>query len=281
MIDVVGVRFDNNVRIYYFDPCGLKLRKQDRVIVESMHGLEVVTVVKENQQVADVDIVLPIKPIIRKVTKQDQEQLKMNYKLEKDAYYYFLKELAKVPLEMRLVSVKYSFDRKYVIFCYTADDRVDFREFVKKLALKLRTRIEMRQISMREKARYFGGVGPCGYDLCCSTFLSDLRGSTIKMVKNQKLSLIPERISGLCGKLLCCIRYENETYLELSEYLPDTNKRITTIDGEGKVIYVNVLTQQIDVLFIDEKGNKIRKKYDYNEYRDALISPNQNKGKEQ
>lgn len=272
MIEVVGVRFKQGTRTYYFDPGEIRYCKDTKVIVETKNGLETGTVILENQQIAEDDIVLPLKCVIRQMTDDDWEKVKNNVENEKKAETVFLEKIIEEALDIQLVDVRYNFDATHVVFSYTADNRVDFRNLVKKLAQTLRIRIEMRQINMREKARLIGGVGPCGYDLCCNTFLQDLHGSTIKMVKNQKLTLVPERISGLCGKLLCCLRYENDTYTELAALLPDVNQRIKTPDGIGKVIYVNVLTQKIDVLFVSDSNVYTKKQYNYHELQDALLT---------
>ncbi|GBU10635.1 stage 0 sporulation protein [Erysipelotrichaceae bacterium] len=271
MIEVVGVRFQRNKRIYYFNPQKKKLRTGAKVLVENVNGLEVVTVVKENKMIVEADIVLPLKLVVRILTKEDWEQVRTNEEKEEKASNIFMELIKKEALPMRLVAAKYNFDSSHLTFTYTADERVDFRQLVKKLAATFQVRIEMRQINMREKAALIGGVGPCGYDLCCSTFLNDLYGTTIKMVKNQKLSLIPERISGLCGKLLCCVRYEDDVYTILSEHLPDVNQRIQTPEGEGKVIYVNVLTQNVDVLFVKENGTKYRETFKYDSIKKELL----------
>lgn len=271
MIEVVGVRFERNKRIYYFNPGNKKYRQDSKVLVENVNGLEVVTVVVENKFVEDEDIVTPLKSVVRVLTKEDWEQVRKNKTAEKEAEKIFTQFAERDEIPLRLVAAKYNFDAKHLLFTYTADERIDFRELVKKLAAKFHVRIEMRQINMREKASLVGGIGPCGYDLCCSSFLNDLYGSTIKMVKNQKLSLIPERISGLCGKLLCCIRYEDAVYTELSEHLPDVNQQIETPDGTGKVVYVNVLTQSVDVLFFEKNGTRTRRQYGYDTVKSQLL----------
>ncbi|MGL5042946.1 MAG: PSP1 domain-containing protein [Culicoidibacterales bacterium] len=272
MIEVIGVRFEKNKRIYYFNPGNKFYRQNAKVLVENANGHDIVTVVKENQKVEESDVVLPLKNVIRVLSKEDWEQHRKNNEAELKAADIFVDMVEGAEMPLRLVSAKYNFDATHLLFTYTADDRVDFRELVRRLASKFRVRIEMRQISIREKASQIGGIGPCGYDLCCSSFLNDLYGSTIKMVKNQKLSLIPERISGLCSKLLCCIRYEDDVYTVLSEFLPDVNQWIDTPDGNGKVIYVNVLTQVVDVLFTDVKGVKTRGKYHYDTVRKQLLA---------
>jgi len=270
MIEVVGVRFKQGTRTYYFDPNHIFYKRHTEVIVETKNGLEVGIVNSANQKVDEADIVLPLKKVIRKMTRADQQQLQQNNETAEQTQAIFLEKVKEEALDIQLVNVSYNFDATHVVFSYTADGRIDFRNLVKKLAYTLRVRIEMRQINMREKARMIGGIGPCGYDLCCSTFLHDLHGATIKMVKNQRLTLVPERISGLCGKLLCCLRYENDIYTELAETLPDVNQIIQTPDGEGKVVYLNVLSQQVDVLFVNEQGIYTKKRYAYEELKPML-----------
>jgi Uncharacterized homolog of PSP1 len=272
MVEVVGVRFNRNLRIYYFDPQHKQYKKNDRVIVETVNGLDVVTIAVANKTVAEEDVVLPLKPVARALTPEDLKQLEQNEKNAKRAEQIFRKTLTELEeqLDLQLVNVRYNFDATHVVFNYTADERVDFRVLVRKLATQLHVRIEMHQINLREKARIIGGIGPCGYDMCCASFLHDLHGSTIKMIKNQKLSLIPERISGLCGKLLCCIRYENDIYTELAALLPDVNQIIDTPDGKGKVVYVNVINQKIDVQFIGKNGAPTRRQYEYAALKEQL-----------
>jgi cell fate regulator YaaT (PSP1 superfamily) len=270
MIDVIGVRLGNGSRLHYFDPQDVFYSKDTDVIVQTPNGLEVGRVSAPNKKTAPTDVALPLKPVVRKVTAEDVEIFQKNQTLAQKATRVFIKAAEEEGLDMRLVDAHYNFEATHVIFTYTADARVDFRNLVKKLAKLLRVRIEMHQISMREKARIVGGIGPCGYDLCCNTFLQDLHGSTIKMVKNQRLTLVPERISGLCGKLLCCLRYENEMYTELAQVLPDVNEVITTPDGTGKVIYVNIITQKVDVLIQNRSGSTSKKQYHYSELKDSL-----------
>lgn len=270
MVEIVGIQFDNNIRVYYFNPQGKRYHKGERVIVNSNNGLELVTVSVPNKKVKKEDVVLPLKNIERKAIKEDFQKVEKQEKYIERAIQVFNRLVKEEKLELKLVSARYSFDGSQITFRYTADNRVDFRELVKKLARELNRRIEMRQINMREKASMIGGVGPCGYDLCCRTFLNDIHGSTIKMVKNQKLSLIPERISGVCDKLLCCLRYEDDMYTELSEHLPDVKQKVVTPDGEGQVVYVNVLSQKVDVVVKLSNGNFQRKQYPYSELRDVL-----------
>jgi len=270
MIDVIGVRFRKGSRMYYFDPQDISYPKDTDVIVATPNGLEVGTVSAPNKKTEPTDVALPLHPVVRKMTEEDKDRLQKNERLASKAKKVFNQSAEEEKLDIHLVEAHYNFEATHVIFTYTADGRVDFRSLVKKLAKMLRVRIEMRQINMREKARLVGGVGPCGYDLCCNTFLQDLHGSTIKMVKNQRLTLVPERISGLCGKLLCCLRYENDMYMELAELLPDVNETIETPDGTGKVVYVNIITQKIDVLIGDKSSGLLKKQYHYEELKDHL-----------
>jgi len=279
MIDVIGVRFRNGSRMYYFDPKNVFYSKNTNVIVETQNGLEVGIVSAPNKKTAPTDVALPLKHVVRELTPKDEERLQKNKQLAIKAKKVFAAGIKEEGLSINLVEAHYNFEATHVVFTYTADARVDFRNLVKKLAKNLRVRIEMHQINMREKARLVGGIGPCGYDLCCNTFLQDLHGSTIKMVKNQRLTLVPERISGLCGKLLCCLRYENDMYTELAEMLPDVNQVIETPDGTGKVVYVNIITQKIDVLIGDKPSSAIKKQYHYDELKDKLKEANVNASK--
>ncbi|MBA2876687.1 PSP1 domain-containing protein [Thermaerobacillus caldiproteolyticus] len=247
MYNVVGVRFKKAGKIYYFDPGELTIPNGEFVIVETVRGIEFGKVVISNKQVGENDIVLPLKKVIRIADAKDKLVVEENKKAAQEAYHICLKKVEEHGLEMKLVDVEYTFDRNKVIFYFTADGRVDFRELVKDLAAIFRTRIELRQIGVRDEAKMLGGIGPCGRMLCCSTFLGDFDPVSIKMAKDQNLSLNPTKISGLCGRLMCCLKYENDEYETAKEQLPDLGEYIETPHGLGKVIGLNILERVLQV----------------------------------
>ncbi|GLB61536.1 PSP1 domain-containing protein [Cytobacillus sp. NCCP-133] len=249
MYDVVGVRFKKAGKIYYFDPGDLAIQKDDFVIVETVRGVEYGKVVIAPKQVDEHDVVLPLKKVLRIADQKDRMIVEENKQAAKEAYEVCCEKVNTHQLDMKLVDVEYTFDRNKVIFYFTADGRVDFRELVKDLAAIFRTRIELRQIGVRDEAKMLGGIGPCGRMLCCSTFLGDFDPVSIKMAKDQNLSLNPTKISGLCGRLMCCLKYENDEYEAAKEQLPDLGEWIETPDGPGKVVGLNILERvlQVDV----------------------------------
>ncbi|MBB5325865.1 cell fate regulator YaaT (PSP1 superfamily) [Anoxybacillus tepidamans] len=247
MYNVVGVRFKKAGKIYYFDPGDLTIQTGEFVIVETVRGIEFGKVVISNKQVDEHDIVLPLKKVIRIADAKDKMVVEDNKKAAQEAYQICLKKVEEHGLEMKLVDVEYTFDRNKVIFYFTADGRVDFRELVKDLASIFRTRIELRQIGVRDEAKMLGGIGPCGRMLCCSTFLGDFDPVSIKMAKDQNLSLNPTKISGLCGRLMCCLKYENDEYETAKEQLPDLGEYIETPHGVGRVVGLNILERVLQV----------------------------------
>ncbi|ANB60546.1 PSP1 domain-containing protein [Anoxybacteroides amylolyticum] len=247
MYNVVGVRFKKAGKIYYFDPGDLTIQTGEFVIVETVRGIEFGKVVISNKQVDENDIVLPLKKVIRIADAKDRMVVEDNKKAAQEAYEICLKKVEEHGLEMKLVDVEYTFDRNKVIFYFTADGRVDFRELVKDLAAIFRTRIELRQIGVRDEAKMLGGIGPCGRMLCCSTFLGDFDPVSIKMAKDQNLSLNPTKISGLCGRLMCCLKYENDEYETAKEQLPDLGEYIETPHGVGRVVGLNILERVLQV----------------------------------
>lgn len=253
MYNVVGVRFKKAGKIYYFDPDGLNIEKNSFVIVETARGVEYGKVVIANKQVDEEDVVLPLKKVLRVATEKDREQVIANKNAAREAFHIGLKKIAEHQLEMKLIDVEYTFDRNKVIFYFTADGRVDFRELVKDLAAIFKTRIELRQIGVRDEAKMLGGIGPCGRMLCCSTFLGDFEPVSIKMAKDQNLSLNPAKISGLCGRLMCCLKYESEEYENAKEQLPDLGEFIETTHGTGKVVGLNLLDRIIQVELIEQQ----------------------------
>ncbi|WML42503.1 stage 0 sporulation family protein [Neobacillus sp. PS3-40] len=247
MYDVVGVRFKKAGKIYYFEPGDLSIQKDDFVIVETVRGVEYGKVVIARKQVGEHDVVLPLKKVVRIADQKDRMIVEENKQAANEAYTVCNEKVIEHQLDMKLVDVEYTFDRNKVIFYFTADGRVDFRELVKDLAAIFRTRIELRQIGVRDEAKMLGGIGPCGRMLCCSTFLGDFDPVSIKMAKDQNLSLNPTKISGLCGRLMCCLKYENDEYEAAKQQLPDLGEVIDTPLGSGKVVGLNLLERVLQV----------------------------------
>lgn len=249
MINVVGVRFRTEGKVYYFDPGELEIRRGDHIIVETARGLEYATVSFPKHGVTDDKVVLPLKPVIRVASPEDDEREAENRIKEKQAIEICREKIEKYGLEMKLVATEYTFDRNKLLFYFTADGRVDFRELVKDLASVFRTRIELRQIGVRDETKMKGGIGICGRCLCCSTYLSDFAPVSIRMAKDQNLSLNPTKISGACGRLMCCLKNEQETYEYLNKQLPKHGEQVTTIEGlPGVVQTVSVLRQRVKVM---------------------------------
>jgi cell fate regulator YaaT (PSP1 superfamily) len=247
LYDVVGVRFKKAGKIYYFDPGDLSIQKDDFVIVETVRGVEYGRAVVPRKQVEEHDVVLPLKKVVRIADHKDRMIVDENKQAAQEAYDVCNEKVNGHQLDMKLVDVEYTFDRNKIIFYFTADGRVDFRELVKDLAAIFRTRIELRQIGVRDEAKMLGGIGPCGRMLCCSTFLGDFDPVSIKMAKDQNLSLNPTKISGLCGRLMCCLKYENDEYEAAKEQLPDLGEMIQTPQGRGKVVGLNLLERVLQV----------------------------------
>jgi len=253
LYNVVGVRFKKAGKIYYFDPIDFALEKDQYVIVETARGVEYGKVVVAIKQVDEHDVVLPLKQVVRPADERDRIQVEENQSESQRAFDLGTEKIVEHSLEMKLVDVEYTFDRNKIIFYFTAEGRVDFRDLVKDLASVFRTRIELRQIGVRDEAKMLGGIGPCGRMLCCSTFLGDFEPVSIKMAKDQNLSLNPSKISGLCGRLMCCLKYENDDYEQAKELMPDMGSRISTPDGAGKVVGLNLLERILKVELFDEQ----------------------------
>lgn len=253
MYNVVGVRFKKAGKIYYFDPGENEISEDQFVIVETVRGIEFGKVVLAKKQVEENDIVLPLKKVLRLASEGDRLSVEENKRAALEAYDICNEKVLSHELEMKLVDVEYTFDRNKIIFYFTADGRVDFRELVKDLAAVFRTRIELRQIGVRDEAKMLGGIGPCGRMLCCSTFLGDFDPVSIKMAKDQNLSLNPTKISGLCGRLMCCLKYENDAYESAKRLLPDLGEKVKTTHGIGRVVGLNILERIIQVELTDEK----------------------------
>ena len=247
MQTVVGVRFKKAGKIYYFDPAGLDLAKDSQVIVETARGVEMGEVVVGPKEVEEKDIVSPLKKVLRLVNEEDRRVQEENQQQEKEAFQIGTEKILQHQLDMKLVDVEFTFDRNKIIFYFTADGRVDFRDLVKDLAAIFKTRIELRQIGVRDEAKMIGGIGPCGKSLCCATWLGDFEPVTIKMAKEQNLSLNPTKISGICGRLFCCLKYEHETYRNMIRRLPSYGARVRCPQGEGDVVDTHVLTGKIKI----------------------------------
>lgn len=259
MTRVIGVRFRNVGKIYYFSPKNLEIKSGDHVIVETARGVEYGNVVLPPRDVEDEKVVQPLKEVIRIANAQDDKKEESNRKREKEAYQICLKKIKEHGLEMKLIDVEYTFDNNKVLFYFTADGRIDFRELVKDLAAIFKTRIELRQIGVRDETKILGGIGICGRALCCHTYLSEFAPVSIKMAKEQNLSLNPTKISGVCGRLMCCLKNEEETYEELNRKLPVVGDRVNTPDGlRGEVQSVNVLRQLVKVIVDVDDEKEIR-----------------------
>ena len=257
MVKVIGVRFRNAGKIYYFAPGKYEIKSGQHVIVETARGIEYGYVVLGTREVEDGKVVQPLKSVIRMATKEDETVEEANKKKEKDAFKVCLEKIRKHNLEMKLIDVEYTFDNNKILFYFTADGRIDFSELVKDLAAVFKTRIELRQVGVRDETKIVGGIGICGRPLCCHSYLSEFIPVSIKMAKEQNLSLNPTKISGVCGRLMCCLKNEEETYEYLNSKLPNVGDYVTTDDGlKGEVHSVNVLRQTVKVIVVVDKDEK-------------------------
>ena len=253
MTEVISVKFKDGGRAYYFAPCGIKANVGDSVIVETQNGTEFGTVSAGNHEVEDDEIVKPLRKTLRIANERDFKKLSENRKKEGEAFGVCEKMIAELQLDMKLVSVEYSFDSNKIVFFFTADGRVDFRELVKNLASPFHTRIELRQIGVRDEAKMLGGIGICGQPYCCKRFLSDFQPVSIKMAKEQGLSLNPTKISGSCGRLMCCLNYEQDAYEYLNSFTPNVGATVKTAEGLATVTDVNLITGNLFVKLIDSE----------------------------
>lgn len=268
MTKVIGVRFRKAGKIYFFSPGKLEIKRGDQVIVETARGVEFGNVVSGPKEVEDDDITQPLKSVIRVATDEDHRTEEKNRKKEKEAFDICLEKIHKHGLEMKLIDAEYTFDNNKVLFYFTADGRIDFRELVKDLAAVFRTRIELRQIGVRDETKIRGGIGVCGRELCCHTYLSEFAPVSIKMAKEQNLSLNPSKISGVCGRLMCCLTNEEETYEELNSHLPSVGDYVTTPEGlKGEVSSLSVLRQQVKVIVNLENDEKEIREYKVDELK--------------
>ena len=276
MVKIVGVRFRNAGKVYYFDPKGYKIKAGDHVIVETARGVEYGSVVGGVRNVPDDTIVQPLKAVIRVATPEDDVRAQRNRDKEKDALKICQEKIIKHGLEMKLIDAEYTFDNNKVLFYFTADGRIDFRELVKDLAAVFKMRIELRQIGVRDETKILGGIGICGRVLCCNSYLSEFAPVSIKMAKEQNLSLNPTKISGVCGRLMCCLKNEEDTYEYLNSRLPGIGDTVTTVDGQkGEVQSVNVLRQKVKIL-VDVDDEKELQEYDV---KDLKFNPRRRKDK--
>lgn len=256
MVTVVGVRFKKAGKIYYFSPGELDVKKNKHVIVETARGVEFGECVIAPKQIEEDEIVSPLKSVIRIATQEDIDRHSENKQKEEEAFNVCLEKIQQHDLKMKLIDVEYTFDNNKVIFYFTADGRVDFRELVKDLAAIFRTRIELRQIGVRDEAKMIGGLGPCGRTMCCSTFLGDFAPVSIKMAKEQNLSLNPTKISGICGRLMCCLNYEQETYEHIRIKLPKVDSVVDTPYGKGTVVSNSVVKESVKVKIKPQDGDE-------------------------
>lgn len=267
MVKIIGVRFRNVGKIYYFNPKSFQMKPGDHVIVETARGVEYGTVVLGPKEVDDRQVVQPLKDVIRMATQKDDAKEESNRKKEKEAYQVCVKKIRAHQLEMKLIDVEYTFDNNKILFYFTADGRIDFRELVKDLAAIFKTRIELRQIGVRDETKILGGIGICGRPLCCHTYLSEFAPVSIKMAKEQNLSLNQTKISGVCGRLMCCLKNEQETYEELNKNLPGTGDTVTLPGGlQGTVHSVNVLRQRVKVI-VEVNDEKEIQEFSVNELK--------------
>ena len=259
MVKVIGARFRTAGNTYFFDPLKFDVKRGDHVIVETARGIEYGTVVGDPKEVEDDKVIQPLKPVLRVATARDTEQENANKQKEREAFKICLEKIKKHKLDMKLIDAEYTFDNNKVLFYFTADGRIDFRELVKDLASVFKTRIELRQIGVRDETKIMGGIGICGRTLCCHAHLSEFVPVSIKMAKEQNLSLNPTKISGMCGRLMCCLKHEEETYEYLNRKLPNVGDYVTTDDGlKGEVHSVNVLRQLVKVLIENNDEKEIR-----------------------
>ena len=267
MIKIIGVRFRNAGKVYYFNPKKFHIKQGDCVIVETARGVEYGTVVVGVKEMPDDKVIQPLKPVIRVATAEDDTKVARNKEKEKDAIRICQEKIRKHDLEMKLIDAEYTFDNNKVLFYFTADGRIDFRELVKDLAAVFKTRIELRQIGVRDETKIIGGIGICGRALCCHTFLSEFAPVSIKMAKEQNLSLNPTKISGVCGRLMCCLKNEEETYEYLNNRLPNTGDYVQTDDGlKGEVQSVSVLRQMVKVI-VDVGDEKESREYNVSQLK--------------
>ncbi len=259
MHEVIGISFEKGNRIYFFLKKNLDVKKGDTVVVETERGQQICTAVTDTVEIPDSKVVTPLRPILRIATKEDKRKAEENKKTSFEALEKARKLASSLNLDMKFIDCSFTLDRNQLVFNFLADERVDFRELAKKLAAQYKTRIELRQVGVRDKAKEIGGIGPCGRILCCSLFLNDFNSVSINMAKNQNISLNPTKINGICGRLLCCLNYEDDIYTELKKDYPSIGSRLKINDIEGKVVSLNVLNNKITL----EKSDKTQVEVEY------------------
>ncbi len=272
MIKIIGVRFKPTGKIYYFDPNGFEVNRGDFVVVETSRGMEYGEVMQGTKEVEESVVTKPLKGVLRIATDEDTRNFNSNKEKEKEAYKICSEKIEKHGLEMKLVEVEYTFDGSKILFYFTADGRVDFRELVKDLAAVFKTRIELRQIGVRDESKTLGSIGVCGRDLCCSRFLGEFVPVSIKMAKEQGLSLNPTKISGACGRLMCCLKYEQDTYEALNRETPSTGAVVNTPEGKGTVVSVALLKGRVCVR-LESDDETTQKEFDVNEV--SIFNPDE------
>lgn len=258
MVKVVGIRFKKAGKIYYFSPSDYEIEKDEYIIVETARGIEFGKCVIGIKEVTENEIISPLKSVIRKASKEDIKKHMENKEKEKEAFHQCMEKIIEHRLKMKLIDVEYTFDNNKIIFYFTAQGRVDFRELVKDLATIFRTRIELRQIGVRDEAKMVGGIGPCGRVLCCKDFLGDFAPVSIKMAKEQNLSLNPAKISGVCGRLMCCLNYEQSTYERIREKLPRVGSIVETPVGKGEVVANSVVKERVTIKVKEKDGEALK-----------------------
>lgn len=273
MAQIVGIRFKPVGKIYHFNPAGLEIKKNDFVVVETARGVELGKVVVAEKEISPEQINKPLKDVLRIATEEDLKTVEENKKKEKEAFAICLEKIKNHGLEMKLIEVEYAFDRSKILFYFSADGRIDFRELVKDLATVFHTRIELRQIGIRDESKTLGAMGVCGRELCCAKFLGEFESVSIKMAKEQGLSLNPTKISGTCGRLMCCLKYEQETYEDLLKVTPRQGAIVKTPDGQGVVEYVEILKGRVKVR-IENKGVAALSEYDVKDIKILKRSKN-------
>ena len=274
MTEIIGVRFKSVGKVYYFSPDGGTFSAGDKVIVETARGVECGEVALANKMIPDEEIVAPLKPVIRKATEEDFAQIEKNHQREQEAFGIFVKKAAQYKLDMHLVDVECTFDNSKLLFYFTSDNRVDFRELVKDLASVFHTRIELRQIGVRDEAKMLDGLGECGRELCCSSFLGEFQPVSIRMAKEQGLSLNPTKISGTCGRLMCCLKYEQDGYEELLRLTPKVGAIVDTPNGRGVVTEVNLISGKLSIKLDETQGSATFDKSQVKLIKDAVIKLN-------
>ncbi len=256
-LEVVSVKFEDNNKAYYFNPKNQNYSVGDKVVVSTVNGNDVATIVKGNFKIKNEDFKEELQPVVRRITKKDEELIKEHQNKEKKIFKEAAELIKKLKLEMKLLKVKYSFEGNKLTFIYSAEDRVDFRELLKEMASKFKARIELKQIGIRDEAKLFGGLGPCGKEICCKHCLNDLDKVSLKYAKNQGLALNTSKLSGMCGRLMCCLAFENDMYVEILNKMPKINSKVKTKEGTGIVVYNNILKETITVKIEQDDTSKL------------------------